>query len=846
MTMQHQSFIKDAARKGRPQRDKPGYATQSIEAYRLQNPAPRTTSRRLLGGGILALWLCMAAGMSGAVAAETPLVTDGAIHAVLIVSDDLHGDFPATHGHGSVDQDFAALAADELREHLALVGKGELEVREVAPEDAMAAARTVRDAGKTPIVIGSPALDAELVAAIKERGDAVESFALRVEDGIVTIVGLSPKGALNGVYELLEQLGFRWFMPGEIGRVVPDGTDFSLAAQETVQVPSFEARWLHGTAMSHPVWQRRTRQGGFFVPAAHGGVPRDVTDVDAIQSRADRIAESLQNRDPDRTDPMIVGIGPPDRPRWFEDNEASLALDADDYDPFLGSVSRTDRLMWHYNQILERVDEQVPDAKVRIVFYAYHSYFRPPVRKDEVDSRIVPAFAPITLCRVHGMGQEICPEKMYYSDLMKGWSEAVPVIYKRGYYFNLACPGIPFSMVHRLRREIPIAHTLGVAGFRQEVIPKWGSESPSLYVAARLMWDHETDVDALLADFYEKFFGPASEPMRDYLEMMDAALRDTDHHAGCSFDVIQWYPTELLARANALLNTALEITGDDIHGERVLVFRQTFDFMEALIHMLKYRAAHHYVAAQGELDRMRELIGVLNAYNPPMLHPRYSASYLNRFFALTTEQAYERVTDGNQLVAGLDNVWMFRIDPDDEGEAAGWYRADFEIDEDDIADEIGYGQPDAQEISAAGEGTVSDVIQLVEEPWQRVRTSTITWDALGLRYYKERPAWYIQSVRIPQEAAGETVYLWFGGVDDQARVWVNGHEVGTGRGAFRPFEFDVSDAIRPGADNRVAVQIINRGLSELGTGGIMAPAMFYARETELEAPEMDFPEFPLY
>lgn len=810
---------------------------------------PQYMPFRAWGGSIAlgSLWLCLLAVMSVA-GAQAPLVADGAIRAVLVVSDDLRADFPAIHGHRNGDQDFTATAADELREHLGLLGEGEVTVRETAAAAALETARELRAAGKTPIVLGGPSTDADLTAAIEARGEFAESFALRVDDGIVTIVGLSPKGALNGVYEVLEQMGFRWFMPGDIGRVVPAGTDFSLPAQQTVQVPSFDARWLHGANVAgHDAWQRRTRQGGFFVPPAHGGVPRDVTDEEAIGEIAGRILNRLRDRDPEQTDPLTVGIGPPDRPRWFEDNEASLALDAGDYDPFLGSVSRTDRLMWHYNQILKQVDQEIPNANVRLMFYAYHSYFRPPVRKRDVDPRIVPAFAPITLCRVHGMGQAICPEKMYYQDLMKGWSEAVPVIYKRGYYFNLACPGIPFSMVHRLRHEIPIAHDLGLTGFRQEIITKWGSETPSLYVAARLMWDHETDVDALLADFYVKFFGPAAEPMRAYLEMMDAALRDTDHHAGCSFDVIQWYPTELRARANTLLNAALEATGDDIYGERVRIFRQTFDFMEALVHMLKYRAAHHYVAAQTELDRMRALMDTLFAYDPPMLHPRYSPGYLDRFFSVATEQGVARVTDGNQLLAGLDNVWKFRIDPEDEGEAAGWYREDFEIDEKDLAGEVGYGQPDARDVAAAGRGTVSDVTLLVDEPWQRVRSSTITWDTLGLRYYKERPAWYLQSVRIPEEAAGETVYLWFGGVDDQARVWVNGHEVGTGRGAFRPFEFDVSEVIRPGRDNRVAVQVINRGLSELGTGGLMAPVMFYARETDLEIdPGIEFPEFPLY
>ncbi|HTE20373.1 MAG TPA: DUF4838 domain-containing protein, partial [Armatimonadota bacterium] len=41
------------------------------------------------------------------------------------------------------------------------------------------------------------------------------------------------------------------------------------------------------------------------------------------------------------------------------------------------------------------------------------------------------------------------------------------------------------------------------------------------YVANKLMWNPKADVDALLADFYDKAFGPAAAPMRRYYERFD-------------------------------------------------------------------------------------------------------------------------------------------------------------------------------------------------------------------------------------------------------------------------------------------------------------------------------------
>ena len=94
----------------------------------------------------------------------------------------------------------------------------------------------------------------------------------------------------------------------------------------------------------------------------------------------------------------------------------------------------------------------------------------------------------------------------------------------------------------------------------------------------------------------------------------------------------------------------------------------------------------------------------------------------------------------------------------------------------------------------------------------------------------------------PPHFRDRKVYLWFGGVDEQAKIWLNGKLLGQSdaegpglpgvRGAFRPFEFDVTGVVRFDTPNTLAVRIINRELNELGTGGIVAPVMLWSPRNE--------------
>ena len=626
-------------------------------------------------------------------------------------------------------------------------------------------------------------------------------------------------------------------MPGDLGAVIPKLETITIKEQTTKQSPSFASRHFQ---MPNREWQKRARCGGDVFRGGHGlkappyrrnkatgayepaenaeyyglvdgkriGRQHCVSNPKLISYTVSAVKKlRAAGRGP------VIAMGPNDGSGFCECANCR-ALDGGDFDPFSNELSVTDRYIWFFNQVLSGVEDEYPDTK--LAFYVYHSYMRPP-RKWKPNPRIQGALAPIALDRVHGFSNPVAPEKSYVKWLFEEWGKILPELYDRGYWSNLACPGFPFIIIDRLRDEIPACHELGVKGWRVETFPNYGPQFPSMYVAAKLMWDHTADVDALLDDCFEKFFGPAAQPMGQYIRLMDQALAKSEHCTGSSWDMPLHYPAALRKKARAYLSEGRKrASEEDAYGKRVKMITQTFDLLEAFIGMMESRAGHDFVKAKAELDRMDEIAEKLMAYEPvPMLSSgRFSTyvNYMRRFFRHCTEQGYERVTAGNEVGATASDEWQFQIDPSGIGEGIGLWRS---------------------EITGGN--------------WQRIKTSSSSWSSQGLRYYKGL-AWYRQNLVVPKKFKGKRIFFWCGGVDESAKVWINGKEVGISHGAaMYPFELDATDQLKPG-NNVVVVCVANNRVNEIGTGGILAPVMLYApkkgKEAKLENVRDLKPTFP--
>ncbi|MBT3381804.1 MAG: DUF4838 domain-containing protein [Lentisphaerae bacterium] len=710
------------------------------------------------------------------------------------------------------------LAAEELQQYVETISGARMSIVTGAG---------VGDA--LPIRIGLASAP-DLASVLGRETALPDACVVDVSKAGITLGGLSPQGTLFAAYELLEKLGVRWYLPGELGTVIPSRRTVSVELGRTVRVPSFASRHLQAVPATLP-WYRHQRLGGPVFPSSHNiRLKPRIGDGDeallalvgdkrrghqlcisnpTLLDRAVAYALDYFTKHPDAP---WIGMGPADGAGFCE-CPGCRELDGGEWDAFSAEPSMTDRYIWFFNQVLARIHPTFPGKKIG--FYCYHTYQLPP-RKWTPDPHIVPAFAPITLCRIHGMSNPVCPDRSFYKTLMVEWGKILPETYERGYYFNLACPQFPFSKIHAVRDETRVAHDAGVKGWRVECISSWACTGPTLYVAARLMWDVHADVDALLAEFYELFFGPAAKPMGEYLELVDHAFRDTDCHTGGSFCMPQVFPPKRLALAEALIRKAVTLAGEAAPWQaRVAMFRDNHERLSLFLRMLEAEKRADFAAAKAAHDQMVELSQtmadtVLATAAPvrgkrkataPLLYGRAATGYVKRFWTPTVESGHERTAERGQLVTVLPDEWDFQIDPKDLGEQLTWQR----------------------------DGTIGG-------NWRAIRTLSASWSDQGLHYYKGH-AWYRTTVTLPESTAGRKLFLWFGGVDEKAKVWLNGTLLGTSAdpgeglpgvaGAFRPFDMDATEAARPGAENTIAVKITNLQLNEVGTGGIVAPVMFW-------------------
>jgi beta-galactosidase len=99
-----------------------------------------------------------------------------------------------------------------------------------------------------------------------------------------------------------------------------------------------------------------------------------------------------------------------------------------------------------------------------------------------------------------------------------------------------------------------------------------------------------------------------------------------------------------------------------------------------------------------------------------------------------------------------------------------------------------------------------------DSSWQRVDLPH-TWNALdgqdGGNDYRRGPGWYRRHLALDASLKGRRLYLQFDGASLMADVYANGVHLGTHRGGFARFRFDATAALRPGADNVIAVRVDN-------------------------------------
>jgi hypothetical protein len=68
-------------------------------------------------------------------------------------------------------------------------------------------------------------------------------------------------------------------------------------------------------------------------------------------------------------------------------------------------------------------------------------------------------------------------------------------------------------------------------------------------------------------------------------------------------------------------------------------------------------------------------------------------------------------------------------------------------------------------------------------------------------------AWYARTVRMPEAWKGQRVFLVIGACDWETQAWLDGQPLGTHRGGYTPFEFELTRWLKPGRDHRLVLRV---------------------------------------
>jgi hypothetical protein len=433
---------------------------------------------------------------------------------------------------------------------------------------------------------------------------------IQTRDGSLYLTGGGEQGTTFAIYAFLEDLcGMRFFHPGRLGTHLPHSPDLSFDELDVTQVPSFTYRRMWPSSQTPDrrmladwrTWFVRSRQGG---PAMHMGhnlfriVPPELFDEhpdyfpliggvrldprggapwqpelanDGVIELAAQGAIEAFAADPDR---HSFSLSMNDYEGWSESEEA-LAHDPPEFRD-TQSRGKARRMIVFANAVAEKVAERFPDRY--LIFYAYKSTLEPP-SEPRLHPNVIASvchwgmaadpFHPITV------SEQVSPPNLIYRQAIEGWDRIADKLIAREYWTApYADPLLKAGVAPILFEDIPFYHQRGFIGCNSEANIDWGVLALNHYIAARLMWNVETDPEELLSDYFATYYGEAGGPMRAYFtRVWDAAYR---HHL--PEEIAVPISEEDVAYLAARLGEALEaVDDDDLRRERVQMASDHFE-----------------------------------------------------------------------------------------------------------------------------------------------------------------------------------------------------------------------------------------------------------------------------
>ena len=371
-----------------------------------------------------------------------------------------------------------------------------------------------------------------------------EAFVVEAQGDKLFILGRSNLGLMAGIYTLLDQLGFKWFAPGQKWENVPQLSGLTLDNKLNVTSigPTYKGRFFYSTGglnsstfrkgereRDYGFWNLRNRMGGsIYTNNSHN---EEIIPPSLFKTRPELFARITTGpwaaltvggrlpREIARANPEVVKLAVENAIKYLKENEGkgtffdSFSVETGDGIPAdeeslakIGNHTPTDLNFWFANQVAAGLEKAgLKDKWIGILSYSDHSLIPTFDIHPQVAVMVTTALADESLTleqRLDGLRQRKANRLGVYEYL----NLTVWTLDKPGY----STAGFPLRIAANFKKW----HEHGVNNYLAETSDSWIDGGAGHYLASRVLWNLNADPQQELNAYYKGAFGPAAQEIR--------------------------------------------------------------------------------------------------------------------------------------------------------------------------------------------------------------------------------------------------------------------------------------------------------------------------------------------
>ncbi len=482
---------------------------------------------------------------------------------------------------------------------------------------------------------------------LAKAGASWEGYEITEKEGSLYFTGLNPTPIAFGVYSFIEEdLGVRWFAPGELWEKVPKSSKagtLSVAARSRTVIPHISPRiWsAHNWAPMWNDWNIRNKtplseviSRRNFQNKIHQIFPvekyaKEHPEYYPLMSNGKRYIPHQGDRywRPCESNPEVQKIVVDYIRNYFDKNptQDSFSVGMDDIShlcccpncramddaPDSWEHQRfSDRHYKFVNIIAKEVAKTHPDKYIGTLIYSIA--LQPPKQVLKMEPNVF-GYITETSAAWWMPGQ-----KKIDHDLTTEWRKRVQHLYRYDYYGFASMA--PRYYPHYVDEQMKFDHALGVEGMYIETYTFLPLTMPMIWQFAKLEWDTSLNTDKLLDEFMT-IYGPAKPQMARFWDLLEKSYqvdrpgRGKWEHRRIINQALATSPEDL-DKAFALLDEADKAAnGDEQVKARIAIHRDALKLAAYAVKPYAYNAQIQEidVNSQAEADKVFELVAKLDA-----------------------------------------------------------------------------------------------------------------------------------------------------------------------------------------------------------------------------------------